>query len=212
MILRRCRLAPSVVVLCAAIWAGTGCRDKQPPAAPAAAATTRVAPEAGFDEIVRLIKSGIELKASGPPSGISIQSDRASSRLQITNVVTSQLIKPTDSTTPYRGIITVTSTSTYSLRKSADDADDQKKQDASPDDKRYLDNPDDEGFDSLDNQLVTDAPADDSSGTDTIESVQRRTDTDVRNYELAYHDGHWALMTKLDPETEKSVDNAFKRP
>ena len=166
MILRRCLFASSVLMACALIWTGTGCRDEQapqPPATPAAAA--HASPEESFEEIVRLIKGGIETKAIGTATGFNIQSEKASSRFQINNVVTSKLIKPTDSTTPYRGTITVTSTSTYSLRHSADDADD-KKQDVSPKDNGYnLDQASDadSGFDTMDDQLISAAPADEKA-------------------------------------------------
>jgi hypothetical protein len=212
MILRRYLFASTIVFACAVTWTSTGCREKQPPSSPAAGA--KVTPEASFKEIVRLVTDGVDLQGVSTSTGFVSQDDRASSRFQVSNEVTSELIPPTDGSTAYRGTITVTSSSTYSLRRSADDAGDKKDQDHSLNDNGFSlldDTDDDSGFDSMDDQLVSAAPDGDSSGGESIESVQRRTAKDVRDYELAYENNRWVLKTELDPETERSIAKAFER-
>ncbi len=213
MILHRYLIASTVVVACALTWTSTGCRQKQPPH--------------GYDRRRQSDARG-QLRGNRPPrrrwsrfawassssSGFVSQDDRASSRFQVSNEVTSQLIPPADGNSIYRGTITVTSSSTYSLRRSADDSNDKKNQDQSPKDNgsSLLDESDaDSGFHSMDDQLVSAAPDGDKSAPDSIESVQRRTAKDVRTYKLAYEHNRWVLKTELDPETEKSIAKAFER-
>jgi hypothetical protein len=214
MILRRYLITFTIVVACAVTWTGTGCREKQPPHPSAAVKAT---PEASFAEIVRLVADGVELRGVSTSAGFGSNADGASSRFQVSNEVTSQLIPPTDGGTAYRGTITVTTSSTYSLRHSADESaakSDKNDQNQPPKDNGYgsLDESDaDSGFQTSDNQLVSAAPDNAKSGADNIESVQRRTAKDVRTYELAYEHDRWVLKTKLDPETERSIANAFER-
>lgn len=212
MILRRFMIAFSMVIACALAWTNTGCRDNQPPQA--SAADAQATPEASFKEIVRLVKDGVDLHGVGTSTGFVAKDDRASSRFQVNNEVTSELIPPTDGSTNYRGTITVTSSSTYSLRRSAEDSNSEKEQDQSAKDNGFslMDDPDaDAGFHSMDDQLVSPAPSGETSGGSNIESVQRRTAEDVRDYELAYENNHWVLKTKFDPETETSIAKAFER-
>jgi hypothetical protein len=197
---------------CPLTGALTGCRDEQPPQA--TATTSPTTPEESFQEIVRLVKDGIEVQGGGPVS-VVVPGDNASTRFQVQNTVTSQIFPPSDANAAYRGTITVTSTSTYSLRKSTEDNGDDKNADKSAKDNGFsLQGDSDEadpGFEAMDDQLVSDEPASDKTGATTIKKVQRRSDENVRTYDLVYDDGRWALTSKLDPETEKSIENAFKR-
>ena len=212
MFFRRFLIASTILVACAVTWTSTGCRERQSSQSSAAAA--RATPEASFKEIVRLVADGVDLQGVSTSTGFVSSDDRASSRFKVNNEVTSQLIPPGDGNSTYRGTITVTSSSTYSLRRSADDSGDKKDQDQSAKDNGFslLDDPDaDSGFDAMDDQLVSPAPNGAKAGTDHIESVQRRTAKDVRIYELVYEHNRWVLKTKLDPETEKSIAKAFER-
>jgi hypothetical protein len=212
MILRRYLIASTIVVACIAAWTSAGCREQQTPHATATDGKTT--PEASFAEIVRLVADGVDLEGVSTSTGFVSQDDRASSRFQVSNEVTSKLIPPGEGNNTYRGTITVTSSSTYSLRRSADDSSDKKDQDHSNKDNGFGsldDSSADSGFESMDKQLVSAAPAGDKPGAESIESVQRRTAKDVRTYELAYEHDRWVLKTELDPETERSIANAFDR-
>lgn len=205
MILRRYLIASTIAVACAATWASTGCREQRPPKEP-------VTPKSSFEEIVRLVADGVDLRGVSTSAGFVSNDDGASSRFQVSNEVTSEFIQPGDGSDHYRGTITVTSSSVYSLRRSADDSGDRKDQDQSNKDNGFslMDEPSaDSGFQSMDDQLVSAAPDGDKSGAEGIESVQRRTAKDVRTYELAYEHNRWVVKTKFDPETEKSIANAF---
>ena len=61
----------------------------------------------------------------GAVSEFVTQKIGTSSRFQVHNTVTSQFIPPADASDPYRGTITVTSRSVYSLRRSVEEADDE---------------------------------------------------------------------------------------
>ena len=194
--------------------AGTGCRRESSPAVPAT--PERPTPEKSFAAIVALVKDGIELPG-GDVSGFVAQRTGASSRFQVHNTVSSQLIPPAAPNDPYRGTITVTSQSVYSLRRSAEEDEEKKKRDEqdAPADGGFslLDDSEDagSGFNSFDQGLVSDAAGDEQARAAEIESVQRRADKVDRTYELVYLDGRWELTSKLDPKTEASVENAFQR-
>ena len=42
-------------------------------------------------------------------------------------------------------------------------------------------------------------------------TVTRKADRQERKYELVYENGRWVLTTKLDPNTEQSIQYAFDR-
>jgi len=205
-------LFTSILGTCIAV-AGTSCRRESSP--PVQAAPERPAPETSFEALVELVKDGMVLPG-GSASGFVSQNTGASSRFQVHNTVTSQLIPPATPADPYRGKITITSQSVYSLRRSAED-DDQKKRDEqnAPADRGFgtLDDSQNSysGFNSFDRGLVSDSSDDEKSGAAEIESVQRRPDSVDRTYDLVYQGGRWELTTKLDPKTEASVENAFQR-
>jgi len=54
----------------------------------------------------------------------------------------------------------------------------------------------------------------DDRGTSESErqvTVARRQSAAERKYELVYENDRWILVTPLDPETERSIQNAFDR-
>jgi hypothetical protein len=208
---RHCPLLTLILGTCAVAIASTGCRRESVPATP-----ERPTPEESFSAIVVLVKDGIELPGGGA-SGFVAQRTGASSRFQVHNTVSSHLIPPATPNDPYRGTITVTSQSIYSIRRSAEEAAERKKkdeQDASADRGfSLLDDPEDSGsgFNSFDQGLVSDSSDDEQATAAEIESVQRRPDKVDRTYDLVYQSGRWELTSKLDPKTEASVENAFQR-
>ncbi len=189
----------------------TGCRREPSTAEQAVAHAT---PEQGFEEIVRVFKDGIE-SPGGSASGFVAQNTGASSRFQVSNTVTSQLIKPAKPDDPYRGTITVTSQSIYSIRMAPDD--DEKKDDDKNASANNRQNPLDttdttnSGFESFDKGLVSQPPSDDKSSGSDAPIVQRRPDKVGHTYDLVYQGNSWKLVTKLDPKTEASIENAFER-
>lgn len=189
-----------------------GCNESSPAVHTAARQAT---PEDGFEAIVALVRDGIELPASDVGSLIA-QRSGSSSRFQVHNAVASKLIPPAAAGDPYRGKITISSQSVYSLRRTADDDEDTKDRDKSESSNSgwsQLDGDDsDSGFQSFDRNLVSDDDAQEegTKGSD-IQSVQRRADKVDRVYDLEYRNGRWELITQLDPKTEASVKNAFDR-
>jgi hypothetical protein len=130
--------------------------------------------------------------------------------LAIRNEVTSELIPPSKEGEPYRGVITVTSQRDYSIQRAArgdspDDESVEKEEDA-----RRNQSSDGQGVNILDNDLVKAPPDERRSDSGSSEGmVARLSDEDVSNYELEYENNRWVLKTKLDPDTELSIENAF---
>jgi hypothetical protein len=198
--------------MCIVVGVGAGCRRE---AAPSALAEPELStPEQSFTEIVEIFRNGMEMPG-GDVSGFVTQNTGASSRFQVHNTVTSQFIAPAKPEDPYRGTITVSSQSIYSLRHSAEE--DEKKNDEqnSATDQGFgtHDDGNESGsdFQSFDQGLISDPTDDKKSGTDDAPIVQRRPDKVDRTYALVYQGNRWQLATKLDPKTEASVQNAFDR-
>jgi hypothetical protein len=189
-----------------------GCNQKA--ALPTPAISERPGPEQSFEEIVKLFKDGMELPGSNL-SEVLPQDTGASSRIQVHNTVTSQLIPPANADDFYRGSITVSSQSMYSIRRAVED--DKKSDDESQNtaqDNGFGTLGDDEGteFQSFDEGLISGPTNDEKKPESGIKPiVQRRPEKDDRTYELIYREGRWQLITKLDPKTEASVANAFDR-
>ena len=189
---------------------GPGCHRETPPVESVAEDS---GPEGSFKEIVKLFTDGIE-GPGGSASGFISQNTGASSRFQVHNSVTSQLIPPAAPADPYRGTITVSSQSIYSFRRTQED-DEKKKDDDQSDQRgnsrRPTGNSDGSGsdFQSYDKNLVSEPSTDDKQPGP--ETPIRRPDKVDRNYDLVYEKGRWQLVTKLDPSTEAAVANAFDR-
>jgi hypothetical protein len=201
-----------LTVIAAGILAFVGGCHRQA-AREAHAAVEPDTPEASFAKVVRFVKDGIELP--GDVSGFVTTNSGASSRFNVHNTVTSKLIAPATPDDPYRGTITVTSTSVYALRRSVDDNEKKDETNDAPANHGFgsLDGSDEaaDGFHSFDPSLVGSATDSQPESEQKIESVQRRSDEDQRTYELEYKNGRWELLSKLDPKTESSIENAFQR-
>lgn len=162
-----------------------------------------------------MFKNGIEV-SGGSASGFVAQTTGTSTRFQVHNTVTSELIPPAKPDDPFRGTITVSSQSIYSLRRSAED--DEKK--ATDEESAVGGNgpnafdkaaESDSEFQSFDQGLVAGQTDDEKPAGEDAPVVQRRPDKVDRVYDLVYQGGRWELITKLDPKTEAAVENAFER-
>jgi len=152
----------------------------------------------------------------GSATGFVVQSTGASSHFQVHNTVSSQLIAPTTPDEPYRGKITITSQSVYSLHRSAESDDKKRTEDQDTSDNGGFGSTDDSddsysGFNSFDQGLVADSSNGEKFSAREIETVQRHPDKVDRTYDFVYRNGRWEFTTKLDPQTEASVENAFQR-
>ena len=188
---------------------GAGCQQESAPV------TDTVPPaEKSFEEIARVVEEGLELPG-GKSSSFVDTSAGSRTRFQVLNEVTSKLIPPATPDEPYRGVITISTQSVYSLRTMADkEQDDAKAKDQKSDRGSSLFDESAEsgpGFSSFDQSLITEAPDADKPGNIEIDSVQRRADKVERNCELIYRNNRWELLTKFDPKTEASIENAFER-
>jgi hypothetical protein len=202
----------AIAIACLSTIANTGCQRGSTSTDEAEANHT--GPAESFAEIVEVFKDGMETPG-GEASAFVASGATASTRFQVHNTVTSELTEPANPGDPYRGTITVSSQSIYSLRRVPGDDDDKKSKDdhrpQSNDGFSLLDDGDaDSSFKSFDQGLV--APGEsEKSDTDAVAMVQRRPDKVDTNYDLLYKGGRWELVTKLDPKTEASVANAFDR-
>lgn len=199
------------VLFSVSMIAVAGCTHE--PAGPKAAVSDRPGPKQSFEEIVKLFENGMELPGSNL-GGVLSQDTGTSSRFQVHNTVTSQLIPPANPNESYRGTITVSSQSIYSLRHTSEDKDESEDKHRNNAGNNSFDAGGDEGaeFQSFDQGLIANAQDDEkeSHSSDT-QAVHRRPEKDDRTYELLYRNGRWELVTKLDPKTEASVANAFDR-
>lgn len=189
-----------------ALLIGAGCTE-QPAVVPLPG---HGSPEESFEQIVTVLKEGLELPG-GQASGFFSPGAGSSSRFRVHNTVTSELLPPAKEGEPYRGLITVSTQSIYSLRTSAQE-DDKKdstnaKRGASLLDESAESGP---GFSSFDDALVTESDAGGSDRKD-FETVQRRADKIDRQFELVYKNQRWELATEIDEKSEASIENAFER-
>jgi outer membrane lipoprotein-sorting protein len=177
---------------------------------PSQAAKKQVSPEESFEEIASQFARSMQTGVGGVDSGFIVRQEGGHSRLAIRNEVTSELIPPSKEGEPYRGVITVTSQRDYSIQRAArgdspDDESVEKEEDA-----RRNQSSDGQGVNILDNDLVKAPPDERRSDSGSSEGmVARLSDEDVSNYELEYENNRWVLKTKLDPDTELSIENAF---
>lgn len=188
-----------------------GCRPEA--AAPPPAVAEHSSPAESFEEIVKVFENGMELPGSNL-SDVFRQDTGASSRIQVHNTVTSELIPPASADEPYRGTITVSSQSVYSMRRAVEDKDESEDDDyqQAAGSNAFGTESSNTEFQSFDQGLIANAPKDEKKAESSeTPIVQRRPEKDDRTYELLYRDGRWELITKLDPKTERSVANAFDR-
>jgi hypothetical protein len=200
------------MVTAALLAAGCGRSSSDGTGAPVAA---KPAPEQSFDLIMATFKRRIE----DAPSGFVAPQAGGHSRMIASNEVTSKVLPPAKDGEPYRAEVTVASRSRYSLQRSIDESEDTSKKKDERKEQRSnadsLENPGNvgKGVDILDPGLVSPSGEGPNrrGALDPAESVvSRRVDEEKRTFELEYQNGRWALMTKTDPETERSIQSAFE--
>lgn len=209
MYLRNAKFALVMSSAALALMISAGCDKEQAPVA--VPVSTPTSPAESFEELVTALKEGLELPG-GQASGFYSATSGTSSRFQVHNTVSSELIPPAQSGDPYRGVITVTTQSVYSLRKSAEEEQDKDEDNAANRGSSLLDESAESGtgFSSFDQGLVTESP-DNKVGRTDIDTVQRRADKVDRKFELVYKNDRWELVTAIDKETDASIENAFAR-
>jgi hypothetical protein len=193
----------------------TGCEDKHLPISGVRPAKPRLSanpgPEESFDLIVETFRRGVE----DVPVGFVMSTEGGHSRMVGQNKVAHELIPPAKDGDPYKGVITVNSESSYSMRRSTDKEEaSEEKTDSQESESVIPDLDDPGGIQALQSDLLN-ANGLSGSGRPRLPvrdpAVSSTKDTVVRNYDLLYKNGRWSLVTKLDPETEQSIINAFDR-
>ena len=195
----------SALVLAAGI---AGCGQQSTPPSAAYSKNTKPGPEESFEAIVETFRRGVE----DIPIGFVVRQESGHSMMTGKNEVSHELIPPAEEGDPYKAIITVNSHSSYSIQRSntprdtdADEAGNSGSQSSVLGE--------DSGLEILDPELVGVPGASGSTRrapqASTDKMVDRRANEVVRTYDLVYEQGRWSLVTKLDPETEQSIQNAF---
>jgi hypothetical protein len=203
----------SCVVLLLAVIAG--CQDKQTVGlrSPNPRAIGKLGPEESFELIVETFRRGVE----DVQIGFRMPREGGHSMMVGKNEVSHVLIRPAKEGEPYKGIIKVDSESRYSIKKSTEqDEESESEKDSEEEDAPSRLNAAGEpsGTEILDTELVGTVGASEKISRPKLPAgnsvVSRQKDQMEREYELLYQNGRWELVTKLDPETEQSIDNAFK--
>lgn len=213
---RTCSAVLTGALLLGVAVATLGCRqenERSEAAAQSSILDPSTKPEQSFERIVEEFSRAVETRGDGVGSGFVIRGEEGRSRLSFENKVTSQLFPPAQSGDIYRGVITVTTRSSYFLQKySTPDSQRDERSDKPDQGMDQLDAAEDEGMEVFDEQLVTSSDTSSRSETspgDQSDVVARRVDESVSEYELLYKNGRWVLVTELDPNTERSIANAF---
>ena len=174
--------------------------------------TAKPGPEESFELILETFRRGVE----GVKIGFVARREGGHSMMSGDNKVSHELIPPKKEGEPYKAIITVQSQSSYSLQRTTTTDEPRGDNKSSGQDAQSGIGGADGTVDILDSNLVgtpTDAAPTPRSAPVNADSttVARRPQTAVKkSYELQYENGRWALMSKLDPETEQGIENAFE--
>jgi hypothetical protein len=201
----------------AAVAAAAGCQEQSDEANRAAATGSRHAkpgPEESFELIVETFRRGVE----DVPIGFVLRDSEGHSMMTGRNEVRHKLIPPAKAGDPYKAVITVGSQSRYSIQRSTSEEDEGQEQAAEQRTDILAEEEEQSDIQVFDPDLI--GPSGDtnqkrrtakSASEKPDKTVTRQADKQERNYELVYEDGKWMLVTPLDPETEQSIQNAFKR-
>jgi hypothetical protein len=193
-----------------AVVSSTSCNDHSA-GSKQAAANTKPGPEESFETIMEVFRRRME----ETPIGFVVSDASSRSTLTGMNKVSHELIKPANPGEPYKAVVTVTSQSRYwvARTKESDEADREReaKEAAAKEDNLAAESGD-ENAKSFDPSV---SGAGDISRSRAGSLTGDRTaipssDKDERKYELDYENGRWKLVTALDPDTEQSVQNAFR--
>jgi hypothetical protein len=174
--------------------------------------TGKPGPEESFELILETFRRGVE----GAKIGFVARREGGRSMMSGENKVSHELIRPDKEGGPYKAIITVRSQSSYSLQRTTAPEETSKENSDNRSSQSDIAGTDDPtGMDILDSDLVSAPP---TGGSNRLASQPEGTTTVARvpptsvkkSYELLYENGRWNLVTKLDPETERGIENAFK--
>jgi hypothetical protein len=208
--MNRSALRQTILVLSLAIPAlASGCNRHVSNADAAAMA------DSGPEQRYKRIMDSFRRKIDGQPVGFVITQSGSRTTMLGSNKVTSELIKPTTPDGHYKAVVTVTTESHYSLRRTKAAEDAEREQNAKNQGTSALDDPDEKkGVGILEPDLAG-PPQNGNSQSATKPTqpdediVTRRPNEEVRKYELVDDGRQWVLVTKLDPKTEQSIQFAF---
>jgi len=204
-----------IAVFLAVVAAAIGCQEQADLAKREAAGSRHVklGPEESFELIVETFRRGVV----DVPIGFVLRDEEGHSMMTGRNTVSHELIRPAKEGDPYKAVITVGSESRYSIQRSTSETEEEKRS-ADQQSDVFAEEGEDSDIEIFDRNLAS-SPAGTKQDGRTAQSANEKSDTTVtrqadrreRKYELIYEDGKWTLITKLDPETEQSIQNAFKR-
>ena len=168
-------------------------------------------PEESFELIVATFRRGVE----DIPVGFVVRREGGHSMMSGRKEVSHQLIPPSKGGDPYRGTITVDSEWKYSVQQSEKPEEPEREEESDQQDSQLDGAGNENGLEILDRDLVGSSGSESQSRAPSPGTGERRVtrlpDEAVRTYELHYQNGRWALVTELDPETEQSIERAFKK-
>lgn len=203
-ILRTIILAIAVVTpMCVA-----GCNQR---ASSKPAAAAKPTPEDSFKFIVDTFRRQVE----GQGVGFVITEGSSRTAMSGTNKVAAELIRPKSADDHYKAVVTVETISSYSLRRTKSAEDIEREQNAKKQASTSLvDSSDKKGLEFIDSNLAgttqkETSPTAPKTNLPPVETVTRRPESEKRKYELVHDGDRWALVTKLDPKTEQSIQFAF---
>jgi hypothetical protein len=202
-----------LVVVCLGGAGGCQQQSQTPTAAASRPPQAKPSPEDSFRLIVETFRRGVE----DVPIGFVLRGADGHSMMTGKNEVSDELIPPAKEGEPYKAVITVGSQSRYSIQHSTTESEGAEEAQAADDGTdSFADLGEGGGVEVFDPDLISTPGAardgrNSPSPETTEKTVTRQADRQDRRYELIYEDGKWSLVTKLDPETEQSIQNAFRR-
>jgi hypothetical protein len=171
------------------------------------ATVAKNSPEQRFQNILDSFRRKIE----DQPVGFVVAEGGSRTTMMGSNKVTSELIRPETADGHFKAIITVSSQSRYSVRRTESEHDKNSQNQGSS----SLDDPKEkQGVGILEPDLANSshnesAPTTAKATKPGEEIVTRRPNEDVRKYELEDDGDRWVLITKPDSKTEQSIAFAF---
>jgi hypothetical protein len=169
-------------------------------------------PEERFKHILESFRRKIE----DQPVGFVVSDGGSRTTMMGMNKVSSALIAPQNPDGHFKAVITVSSQSRYSLRRTKTNGDEtEHEQNAKNQATNPLADPKEkQGIGILEPDLAGTSHTDTSQSAPKVSQpeegiVSRRPNEDVRKFELEDDGGRWVLVTKPDPKTEQSIAFAF---
>jgi hypothetical protein len=197
----------SIIVLSLAIPAlAAGC-DRH--SANGKSAIAKSTPEERFQNILDSFRHKIE----GQPVGFVVAEGGNRTTMMGTSTVTSELIRPETADGHFKAVITVSSESRYSVRRTKTEESEREKNSQNNSSSALDDPKKKKGVAILEPDLAQPGRSEPSTSptkTPAEDIVLRRPpNQDVRKYELVDDGDRWVLITKPDPKTEQSIEFAF---